>query len=322
VNFEDVRLASDLTFELLDAIVEFAHARTSGSRPHYVFFDEIHHVAGWEKWLHTKLERPGRDHFALTGSNAALLAGEFSTALTGRHRTIELFPFDIRELRALKPESTLEQYLAGGGFPRVLTYGEPQDLLREYFTDMLERDVRGRVLVRSTAVLTQLVKAVFESMGSEVSARSLAGLLGVTADTVGSYLDGCIAAYILLPCAYFTFSERQRTARHRKLYPIDVALRDAVVTKTGLDLGKRLEAAVFLHLRRTHREVCFWRGKGEIDFVVQDHDGITPVQVSWDGPKERHDRAEAEFRKAFPQARPLIFVSRENAEAFLSAESV
>jgi len=154
-------------------------------------------------------------------------------------------------------------------------------------------------------------------MGSEVSLRSLAGLLGVTADTVGVYLDACSASYLILPCPYFTFSERQRTARPRKYYPIDIALREAVVTRTGLDLGKRLEAAVFLHLRRSHREVCFWRGQGEIDFVVQDADGITPVQVSWDGPKDRHERAAAEFRKTFPDANPVVFVSGNDAADLL-----
>ncbi len=245
-----------------------------------------------------------------------MLASEFSTALTGRHRTVELFPFDLSEPEALLPGSTLDDYLKTGGFPRVLTYDQPQALLREYFSDILERDVRGRVNVRSTATLIRLAKAVFESMGSEVSSRSLAGLLGVTADTVGMYLKACADFYLILPCPYFTFSERQRTARHRKYYPIDVALRDAVVTRTGSDLGKRLEAAVFLHLRRFHREVCFWRGKGEVDFVVQAASGITPIQVSWDGPKERHERAAAEFRTAFPDANPVVYLSRDNAVDF------
>jgi len=316
-NFEDPRLASDLGHPILEAIVRRSRERVGAARPHYFFFDEIQHVSGWEKWLHAKLERPGKDHFALTGSNAALLSGDFSSALTGRHRTLELFPFEFSEYSLFRPGALIEDYLSHGGFPRVLSYDQPRELLREYFTDILERDVKRRVTIRSTAALTQLVKAVFESMGSEVSQRSLAGLLGVSADTVGAYLDACAAAYLILPCPYFSFSERKRTARHRKFYPIDIGLRDAVATRTGLDLGKRLEAAVFLHLRRSRREVCFWRGKGEVDFVVQDERGITPVQVSWDGPKERHERAAAEFLEAFPPSNPPVFVSRFNAAAFL-----
>jgi hypothetical protein len=319
VNFEDPRLASDLNHEMLEAIVRRSRERVGLERSHYFFFDEIHHVEGWEKWLHTKLERSTGNHFAVTGSNAALLLSDFSSALTGRHRTIELFPFEFAEYSLLKPSASIEDYLIHGGFPRALTYDQPRELLQEYFTDIIERDVRRRVSIRSTAALTQLVKAVFESMGSELSQRSLAGLLGVTADTIGAYIDACAAAYLILPCPYFTFSQRKRTARYRKYYPIDLGLWAAVTTRTNLDLGKKLEAAVFLQLRRSHREICFWRGKGEVDFVIQDERGITPVQVSWDGLKKRHESANAEFKESFPQSNPPVLVSRSNAGEFLGS---
>lgn len=318
VNLEDPRLSTNLEFSLLEDIVAFARKRRPLSKNLYFFLDEIQNVEGWQKWLHLKTERPRNDFFIITGSNAALLGGDLSTAVTGRHTTLELFPFNFKEFGLARPNGTFEDYLDLGGFPRVLTYGDPQALLREYFTDIIERDVRRHVAVRSPLALSQLVKAVFESMGSEVSQRSLAGLLGVTADTIGSYLDACEAAYILLRCPYFTFSERQRTARHRKYYPIDLGLRNAVATKTGLDQGKRLEAAFFLHLRRRHREVCYWKQKGEVDFVVNDANGITPYQVSWDGPKPRHQQALEEFYRSFPKANPAVFVSRENIEDLCS----
>lgn len=317
VNFEDPRLSQDLDYHLLDAIVAHAHSRRGNTKRHIFFLDEIQNVENWQKWIHLKLEKPTKDCFVITGSNASLLSGELSTALTGRHTTLELFPFNLNEFLEARPQSSWIDYLEEGGFPRTLTYENPQILLREYFTDIIERDVRRHVSVRSTLALTQLVKAVFESTGSEVSQRALAGMLGVTADTVGTYLDACISAYIILPCSYFTFSERQRTARHKKYYPVDLGLRNAVITKTGLDKGKKLETAVFLRLRQMGQNVFYWRGKGEVDLVTMDEHGIIPYQVSWEGPKQRHHEAIKEFQEAFPQAGPVVFVTADNAEAFL-----
>jgi predicted AAA+ superfamily ATPase len=43
------------------------------------------------------------------------LCGELATALTGRHLTVELFPFDLDEVRDMRPVADLEAYLREGG---------------------------------------------------------------------------------------------------------------------------------------------------------------------------------------------------------------
>lgn len=317
VNFEDPRLSNHLDHTLLDAIVALQMRKRPDKKLHF-FFDEIQNVENWQKWIHHKLERPKQNCFAISGSNASLLSGDLGTALTGRHTTIELFPFDYFEYQLAKPGTTLNDYLNDGGFPRSLVYPDPPALLREYFSDIIERDVRRHVAVRSTLVLTQLVKAVFESAGSEVSLRNLAKMLGVTADTIKTYLDACESAYMLLPCLYFTFSERQRAVRNKKYYPVDLGLRKAVITRVGADTGKDLEAIVFHHLRKKYGRVFYWRLNGEVDFVVQDGRAIRPFQVSWDGMKERHHKAAEEFRTAYPQAEEVTMITSQNIVDFLS----
>ena len=317
MNFEDPRVSDVLDSTLLDEIVSLAKSKQENDQSQYFFFDEIQNVRNWEKWFHSKLERPDHAIFIITGSNAALLSGELSTTLTGRHLTIELFPFDFDEYRLLKSGKGFDSFLFEGGFPRVLTFDQPERLLREYFSDVIERDVRRRLSIRSTLALSRLVKTIFESTGSEISQRSLSRTLGVTPDTIGTYLEACEKAYVVLQCPYFTFSEKQRASRNRKYYPIDLGLRNAVITKGGKDLGKSLETVVFHHLKRKFGNVFYWRGDKEVDFVVLEGTEIFPIQVSWEGKKDRHEKALVSFYKEYPQAKEAVQISRHNVEDYL-----
>jgi len=310
VNFEDPRLAKHLGHETLQALVaRFEAERGAGCT---WFLDEIQAVDGWQKWLFAQLERPRGRRFVVTGSNSHLLAGEPGSTLTGRHHRVELFPFTFDEYRQLKTRAKLPDYLAAGGFPEPATLRDGDRLLRSYFDDIVERDVRERVAARSTQPLRQLLQMAFESAGSELSVRRAAAAIGIAPDTAAIYLEAAENAYLTFGCPYFAYSERKRSARNKKYYPVDTGLRRVVVTRTGEDRGKQLECATFVALRRRFREVCYWRDRGEVDFVVQRGGEAVPVQVTWDGPTERHQKALDAFYEAHPRAGEAVFVTAES----------
>lgn len=312
VNFEDPRLAGSLTFETLETLCRAFGESRPDAAVLTVFLDEIQWVAGWERWLCAKLERPSRFRFVVSGSNAHLLSGEMASVLTGRHITVELFPFDLSEFRQVHPQGTLSDYLHLGGFPEPVIGGERDRLLQQYFMDILQRDVRERVGARSSLSLRQIVQMVFESAGSELSLRRIAGASGVAVETVAAYLEACEQAYLLFACPWFAFSERKRLHRNRKYYPVDTALRRVSVTRAGRDAGKALECATFVELRKRCGEVFYWRGGGEVDFVVLTENGPIPIQVTLDGATERHWRSLDAFHEAYPQAGEGVIVTGTN----------
>jgi predicted AAA+ superfamily ATPase len=314
VNFEDPRLSRESTFETLGRLVDDFREAHPEAKQLYFFLDEIQAVDGWQRWLRSRLDRPRGDIFVITGSNGRLLSGEMGSTLTGRHLTVELYPFDLFERRKLGP-TRVEDYLMDGGFPEPLTRSDGDRLRRQYFHDIVERDLRERLRARSSLPIRQVVQMAFESAGSEMSLRRFAGATGLAVDTTRAYLEAAEAAYLLFSCPYFAFSERKRASRNRKYYPVDTGLRRVVVTRTGEDLGKSLECAVHLLLRRRFGRVSYWRDRGEVDFVVQDRGRIIPVQVSWEGPTDRHHRAMADFYERFPQAEETVFVTAENFAA-------
>ncbi|MDE0452114.1 MAG: ATP-binding protein [Gammaproteobacteria bacterium] len=355
VNFEDPRLAGSLSHETLERLTRVFGELRGEAETLTIFLDEVQWVNGWERWLRSKLDRPGRYRFVVSGSNAHLLSGELSSVLTGRHITVELFPFDFPEFRSMHPDGTVAEYLRRGGFPEPgrlsdlpLQREDRQDgrwawagvkhgarqgdgfhgtnasdsadlLLRQYFIDILQRDVRERVGARSSLALRQIVQMVFESAGSELSLRRIAAASGVAVETVSAYLEACEQAYLLFQCPWFAFSERKRSQRNRKYYPVDTALRRVAVTRTGADAGKALECATFIELKKRYRDVFYWRGAGEVDFVISTGERPTPVQVTVEGAGERHLRALDDFYETFPHATEAVIVTMGEFPAILSS---
>ncbi|MBK8974742.1 MAG: ATP-binding protein [Planctomycetes bacterium] len=306
VNFEDPRLANHLDHRTLDGLVG-AFEQEVGPGPAVYLLDEIQHVERWHAWLRTELDTATDRRFIVTGSNAHLLSGELGSSLTGRHLRVELFPFDFAEYREVDREGSVESYLRVGGFPAPLLFGEGDRLLRAYFNDIVERDVRERVGARSTRPLRQLAQLLFESAGSELSLRRAAATVGVSADTASLYLEGLEDAYLVFGCPWFAFSERKRAARSKKYYPVDPGLRRACVVSGSDDRGKALECAAFVRLRQRFGEVFYWRDRGEVDFVVL-RDGVPiPIQVTWDEPKPRHLKSLDAFHEDHPQSGEAVF---------------
>lgn len=322
-NFEDPRLLGSLDHTLLSQIISLARQTTPAERPCYFFLDEIQNVKNWEKWLHTQLERPKNNYFIVTGSNAHLLSGEFATALTGRHISVELFPFSLMEYQRIFPEKSFEEYCFSGGFPRAITFEQPYKLLQEYFNDIILRDVLKRVHSRTPDAIKQVVKMTFDSCGAELSYRKIAAITGLTVDTVKAYLEACEQAYLLFACPFFAFSEKKRLLKQKKYYPIDVGLRYAITGTQGRDVGKSLELLVFLRLKQLYGQVFYWQEihQGEIDFVVMKENKIIPYQVTWDSPTPRHYNALEHFYAAFPHASEVVFITRHNVEKFLATDT-
>ena len=138
---------------MLDGITEFLRSNLKVKNG-YLFLDEIQNVTDWEKWVHIQLEKK-QQHIIISGSNAALLGGKLGSSLTGRHLSLELFPFSYNEAKILTPNITLEEHLKLGGFPRALTFPEPAKLLREYFIDIIDADGTHLVAARSSQALSQ-----------------------------------------------------------------------------------------------------------------------------------------------------------------------
>ncbi len=280
VNFDDERLwniaARDLQ-ALYEVFLEI------NPQTEVILFDEIQNVEGWELFV-SRLHRKGVK-VIVTGSNGQLLGRDLATRLTGRHLSLELFPFSfleylrfcgVEDIDSDTPEGRarvkrhLGEYVAKGGFPEVVQGEFPYVYLRELFDRIISRDVLQRRQLKSSKALKELALYLIQNSSCLASYQRLSRIFEFkSVHTVKSYVGFLEEAYLVQELLAYSNKTKERFSLPRKYYAIDTGLARALSTKPTPDRGAELETIVFLHLRRRTRELYHFRtSTADVDFVV------------------------------------------------------
>ena len=272
-NFEDPRIYG---FELedftkLDEIV--------GDEIRYYFFDEIQNVEKWELFIRHLHDRDKR--IAITGSNASLLSKELGTRLTGRNIQIELFPFSYTEyLKFLHLENNLASfnlYLEDGGFPEYIK-SKHKEQLQQLFKDIVYRDIIVRHGIRQAKTLIDIALFLIANVGKEYSLNGIKNTFGVgSANSVADYIHWLEDSYVLFSMPRFSWSLKSVSINPKKVYCIDTGFAQANSLSFSEDTGRLLENCVYLALRRKHKEIYYFKDKGECDFIVKEAQDILHI---------------------------------------------
>lgn len=252
----------------------------------WLLLDEVQAVEGWGRWVRAQQET-GQARIAVTGSSSGLLEPEAATVLTGRTAVFRLDPLSFREFLSFRgheatgPEQRglvsglsplLAEYLQHGGLPEpVLASSDElrETLLRQYFQDILFRDVVARHGVRDLRGLEQVAHHLLVHTGALVTWNRIKDLYGLNLDPVRAYaaaLEGC---HLLRTMPKFSFRVPEQARSPRKVYASDTGLRNAVSFRFSADLGRLAETAVYNHLARDpDLRLYYHADHGECDFVA------------------------------------------------------
>lgn len=267
-HLEDIRLAG---FEMSDFTRLHAEIEQRGIK--VLFFDEIQLVNKWEIFVNQLLNE--RYSVFITGSNATLLSKELGTHLTGRHISMELFPFSYTEFVAYKNlvynEDSLTNYLKIGGIPVYLKTGIPE-LLVNLVDDILYRDIAVRYGVHDVNSLRQLVIYLLSNVGNLLSANKITGLYGIkSTSTLLEYFSYLKNAYLIEFLPKFDYSLKVQARNPKKIYAMDMGLVSVLADSFTANEGHRLENLVYLHLRQRYKNLYYFKDKKECDFVAFDN---------------------------------------------------
>jgi predicted AAA+ superfamily ATPase len=265
-----------------------------------------------------------------TGSSSLDLARHSGEPLTGRQRVLVLYPVAWCEQQPSPTRTTtiIEHGLVLGSYPEVLTLERFEDKvahLRQLVADYLLKDVLAQVQLPK-ARLHDLLRLLALQLGSEVSLAELATGTGLDAKTVGRYLDLLEDAFVIVQLRGFSRNLRKEIAKARKIYFLDLGVRNAVIQafqplSMRTDVGALWEN--WLVVERIKRNSIagidaryhFWRthDQKEIDLVEEHADGLFAYEFKWGPGRARIPRL---WTETYPDSRTSI-VTRDDVNSFL-----
>jgi len=275
LNFDDPRLYD---FGIDDFVKLDELIKESGSG--VLMFDEIQLIKGWERYVRQKLDE--NFQVFVTGSNASLLSRELGSSLTGRHITKELFPFSYSEYCRFHDlsycaETTLS-YIREGGFPEYQKQ-KSDEILTSLLDDIIIRDIAVRYNIRDVRTLQRLTLFLLSNIGNRVTGNKLKTIFGISsATTILAYFSHLEQSYLLAFIPMFDYSLKKQNINPKKVYAIDTGLVEIATPRFTKDTGRKLENLVFLALRRRSKEIYYYSGSGECDFLVMDR-GVISIAV-------------------------------------------
>lgn len=298
VNFDDERLINLSATDLND-VLEVLY-KINGDF-NYLFIDEIQNIPEWYLFVNRLLRR--QIHVIITGSNAKLLSGELATHLTGRHHTINLYPFSFSEyceakgidtesmstIAIARRRAVFDDYMRKGGFPELSRVRNERDYIDELVRNILQRDIEQRFKVNHVTAFEEMSQHLLNIAPAVVVDKKLKEAFGFGSQhTAKNYVGYLKQAYLLVGLHKYSPKSLQRLTAE-KVYPIDVALMNRRSDAfSGENLGWRLETIVYLELLRRYKSLgfdiyYFSERSGECDFVIcEDRKAVVAIQVSYD----------------------------------------
>jgi uncharacterized protein len=205
-----------------------------------VVIDEIHRAPGLFPILRGLIDARRRvgdrvGHFLLLGSASLGLMRQSSESLAGRTSYIELSGIDAGELRAHADHNagpSVETLWVRGGFPDSLLADDDHASLvwrRDFVRAYLEREVPMFAPRMPSATIERCWRMLANAQGSLLNQSHMASGLGVSAPTVGRYVDLLVDLLLVRRLAPWSGNARKRLVRSPKMYVRDSGLVHALL---------------------------------------------------------------------------------------------
>ncbi len=288
----------DATADWLEREVQLVLKQADNSQKIFLLFDEVQEIPGWEKVIR-RLHTNKQTDIYVTGSNAFLLSSDLATYLSGRYVEIPIFPlsfqeyldFSAQQKEALQKDELFDRYLRYGGMPGLFELRDfnPAAIQRELqaiHDTVILNDVAKRFEIRDIGLLEKLVRYVFSTSGNLFPTRNIVNTLSsagrkVYFETIESYLDGLVRAYLIYPCEQEGLRGKEVLRPLRKFYAPDTGLRNLEIGFALQDIGYQLESIVRIELaRRGYKVAVGSLASSEVDFVARSAEERIYIQVA------------------------------------------
>ncbi len=323
INTQNLFAAQDLS-----KILEFAEGYE------LIAIDEAQRIPNIGIGLKMLIDHRKDIYVIATGSSSFELQGQLGEPLTGRKRSVPLFPIAQLEMKKIYNESELKEmlneFLIYGGYPDVITAkskDEKINILDEIAGSYLLKDILEIEKIKSSKILLDLLRLIAFQIGNEVSLSEIATKIGINYKTVARYLDLLEKSYILYNVRGFSKNLRKEVVKKSKYYFYDNGIRNALIANFNdinlrNDVGQLWENFVFTERMKKrsysniNSNVYFWRtwDKKEIDIIEEREGKLFAFECKW---SERKRSIPRDWQKQYPEA-DFVFITKENYLNFVT----
>lgn len=338
INFDDIRFTDFKIedFEYIEDIVSEIH----GIKTEVVYLlDEVQNIPSWERWVNNLYAK--KIKVFVTGSNSSLLSSEISTFLTGRNKIIKMYPFSFKEFLSFKKIKidyktsderrevfqAFNEYFEKGGFPLVII-NDDLSLSKQYFEDILNKDIIRRYNIKKIKELNDLILYLFSNVSRTYSYSTLKQVSSIKSlSMIKNYIEYLKNVFIASTINRFDFSVKKQKVSSSKFYVLDNSFLKTIAFNFSENAGKRLENLVFIELIRRGKEVYYHLKKNECDFVIKEGLKITKaiqVCLSLDTPltKKREVNGLMEAMKEYNLKEGLILTFDKGAKLDIKGKKI
>ena len=260
---------------------------------YYIFIDEIQLVDNFEDVINGLRVDFNCDIY-ITGSNSKLLSHDINTKMRGRSIEIKVYPLSFSEYYEYvkgDKRDAFNDFLMYGGLPYLLSEKENKnkiEYLKMICDTVVSRDIIERHNIRQENLFDAVIEFLCSNIGSYVSANKIANTLrtngysGITADTVGNYLEFVCDAFLFYKAQRFDIKGKQYLKTLNKYYITDLGIRNSKLNYRQIEITHSLENLIYLELLRRDYIVDIGKNKEkEIDFIAKNDKNLYYVQVAY-----------------------------------------
>jgi len=268
-----------------------------------------------------------------SGSSSFDLSNKIGEPLTGRKRTIKLYPMSAIELAEntgrMEIFNRLEEMLIYGTYPEILNAENNKDkqrLLEELRDSYLYKDILELENIRNSSKIYDLLLLLAYQVGKEVSLNELSNSLDLAKQTVERYIDLLEKSFVIKKVRGFSRNLRKEVTKTLRYYFLDNGILNAVINNFNPinlrnDIGSLWENYLFCERlkKQEYHDISadnyFWRtyDRKEIDHVEVINGDIFGYEFKW---KKDKIKAPALWKDTYPDAKFEV-VNKENFLEFV-----
>lgn len=285
----------------------------------------------------------------VTGSNSKMLSSDVATAFRDRGEEIHITPLTYDEFYAAYPKDkryAWREFMAYGGMPYVLyknTHEEKSKYLQDLFRLTYLKDVIERNRLRANIeVLDELLNVVASVVGSLSNPTRLSNTfqsvkgLKIKNETISTYLDCFIDAYILSKSYRYDIKGRSYIDTPLKYYFTDIGLRNVRLNFRQQEENHIMENIIYNELiargfnvdvgvveyNHTDEKGKKIRTQLEVDFVVNQTDKRYYIQSALTVADEEKRQQEITSLNRIDDSYTKIVVVRDNVLPWIDEKGV